>query len=368
MAAATVATWKGELHPPPTAAAAAAVPTRRRRRRGPCGCECCTEFHHDYERKISRRTIPPSFHWGHITTASPSSTTDATLARIEDIRHFYGGLLRDEYDEALAEMMPRDACVVLYCVEMNAAKEEDEENGEEKVMFLFRRLGMFQASLMAADVYKLENQIPWWLINSLIRSAYDGDKKEEGEALMFRFLSFQTLGNFTKLKQLPWYLVRDEYFPLHLLEAIRITSLVNPEDPEINNLLDFDRYAEEMAIIVYFILLLWSASPTCCCNPQRCRSHFLQHDGDVMKSMIEEIVRIFKEIDSYGIETLPVSDENQRPLEQQSQDMDFRAHHHQFSQPMDCYSSPSRRLSALPHFSPNLIHVESKKHIATLTH
>ncbi|KAH6834776.1 hypothetical protein C2S53_004013, partial [Perilla frutescens var. hirtella] len=74
MAAATMATWKGELQPPPTAAAAAAVPTRRRRRRrGPCGCECCTEFHYDYERKISRRTIPPSFHWGHITTASPSS-------------------------------------------------------------------------------------------------------------------------------------------------------------------------------------------------------------------------------------------------------------------------------------------------------
>ncbi|KAH6826629.1 hypothetical protein C2S53_019737 [Perilla frutescens var. hirtella] len=169
------------------------------------------------------------------------------LARIEDIRHFYGGLSRDEYDdEALAEMMLRDACVVLYLVEMIAA---NEESHEEKSMFLFRQLGKFHWYVMAVDVYKLENQIPWWLINTLIKSAYDGDKKEEGEALMLRFLSFQTLGDFTKLKQFPWYLVRDEYLPLHLLEAIRITNLVNPEDPKINNLLHFDRYEEERAII-----------------------------------------------------------------------------------------------------------------------
>ncbi|KAH6758068.1 hypothetical protein C2S52_023079 [Perilla frutescens var. hirtella] len=172
------------------------------------------------------------------------------LERIEDIRHFYGGLSRDEYDdEALAEMMLRDACIVLYIVEMCAGNEEVEENRKlEKAMFVFRRLGMFHWYVMAVDVvYKLENQIPWWLINSLIKSAYDGHNKEEGEALILRFLSFRTSGDSTKLKQLPWYQVRDEYCPLHLLEAIRITNLVNPEVPKINNLLDLDRYGEEKA-------------------------------------------------------------------------------------------------------------------------
>ncbi|KAH6758070.1 hypothetical protein C2S52_023081 [Perilla frutescens var. hirtella] len=172
------------------------------------------------------------------------------LARIEDIRHFYGGLSRDEYDdEALAEMMLRDACVVLYFVEITAANEEGEENRMEKAMFLIERLGAFQWYLVAIDVNKLENQIPWWLIKSLIKSTYDGDKKEEGEALMLRFLSLLTSGDLTKLKQLPWYLVRDEYFPLHLLEAIRITSLVNPEDLNINNLRDLNRHGLQNAVI-----------------------------------------------------------------------------------------------------------------------
>ncbi|KAH6808499.1 hypothetical protein C2S51_029607 [Perilla frutescens var. frutescens] len=151
------------------------------------------------------------------------------LARIRDIRHFYGGLSRDEYDEeALAEMM---LGVVFYFVETTAGY-----GGSLTDMFQSRRLGMFQAGLMAVDVvFKLENQIPWWLIKSLIKLAYDGDKKEAGEALMLRFLNSQSFGDFRVLKQLPWNPVRDEYFPLHLLEVIHIALLVHPEDPKINN-------------------------------------------------------------------------------------------------------------------------------------
>ncbi|KAG6386652.1 hypothetical protein SASPL_151820 [Salvia splendens] len=140
--------------------------------------------------------------------------------RIDEIRHFYGGVKgkgkdtdKDKDGEKLDEMMLRDACF-LVCYMRGFCDKEKNIYG-----VISQRLGMSGLLFMHRDMFILENQIPFWLI-SLINNQCD---EESGEFLLREFLSFNVFGERRKAK-LPWER-EGEQEPLHLLEAFHRTYL-----------------------------------------------------------------------------------------------------------------------------------------------
>ncbi|KAL8026567.1 hypothetical protein ABFS82_14G036000 [Erythranthe guttata] len=141
------------------------------------------------------------------------------LDRIDEIRFFYSGLSTYEFDdEALAQMMLRDTCFVLYYIEIGTQDNDDNYN------HMVHRLGLYVVGLMFRDFFVLENQIPFWIIKLLINLKIND--KDEGEALLCTFLSEMNLGDNNRLTRVPW---KDEEEPLHLIEAHHIT-LVDHEE------------------------------------------------------------------------------------------------------------------------------------------
>ncbi|EYU35041.1 hypothetical protein MIMGU_mgv1a021945mg, partial [Erythranthe guttata] len=85
------------------------------------------------------------------------------LKRIDGVRYFYGGISTHEFDDdALAQMMLRDTCLVLYYIK-----------------------------LMLHDFLMLENQIPFWIIKLLIDFTI-----EDGDELLCTFLNKRFNSNF----------------------------------------------------------------------------------------------------------------------------------------------------------------------------
>ncbi|KAL6523816.1 hypothetical protein OROHE_016354 [Orobanche hederae] len=138
-------------------------------------------------------------------------------SRVDEIRNFYGDSSspREGDDEALAEIMLRDGCFVLYYMEICSGD-------EDKDVYISRRLGLSEVAFMFRDFFMLENQIPLWLIELLFTLIYIN---EEWEAFLSTFLSHMKFGD-ERMTNIPWKYKEEE--PLHLLEAHR-TTLVGGE-------------------------------------------------------------------------------------------------------------------------------------------
>ncbi|XP_042037885.1 uncharacterized protein LOC121783774 isoform X2 [Salvia splendens] len=125
--------------------------------------------------------------------------------QIDEIRHFYGGA--DGYtDEELAEMMLRDACFLICYLHGCGI------HGNRTDIQMSERMGVSAMLFVSRDILMLENQIPLWII-SLIHPQY--------KSLLCQYLSYACYGDYS-MTQLPW---TEEEEPLHLLEALRRTSL-----------------------------------------------------------------------------------------------------------------------------------------------
>ncbi|KAL2230394.1 UNVERIFIED_CONTAM: hypothetical protein Sindi_1633800 [Sesamum indicum] len=83
------------------------------------------------------------------------------LRRIDRIRDCYVGVSGDVYDDTeLAEMMLADACLILYI--------NDAMDGNDVFFDMgYRSLGFAGMRLVVRDLYLLENQIPYWIIQFL---------------------------------------------------------------------------------------------------------------------------------------------------------------------------------------------------------
>ncbi|KAI3459673.1 hypothetical protein Pfo_016336 [Paulownia fortunei] len=116
------------------------------------------------------------------------------LGRVDNIRNFYRGISTNKYnDEALAEMTLRDAYFVLYYMDMAL----------HSCIVIF---------------CMLENQIPLWVIKFLISLTFDDKDKEE--ALLYKFTSYMNFGDH-RLTRAHWE--NKEQEPLHILEAHRMS-------------------------------------------------------------------------------------------------------------------------------------------------
>ncbi|KAL0349317.1 UNVERIFIED_CONTAM: hypothetical protein Sangu_1159500 [Sesamum angustifolium] len=83
------------------------------------------------------------------------------LRRINHIRDCYVGVSVDVYDETkLAEMMLADACLILYIHDAMDGNDEFFDMG-------YRCLGFAGMRLVVRDLYLLENQIPYWIVQFL---------------------------------------------------------------------------------------------------------------------------------------------------------------------------------------------------------
>ncbi|XP_047961352.1 UPF0481 protein At3g47200-like [Salvia hispanica] len=126
--------------------------------------------------------------------------------RIDEIRHFYGGA--DGYtDEELTDMMLRDACFLICFMRRLAV------SGAGTYYRMRERMGVSAMLFVSCDIFMLENQIPLWII-SLIHHQH--------QLLLCQYLSYAIYGDYS-MTQLPW--TEGEEEPLHLLEALRRTSL-----------------------------------------------------------------------------------------------------------------------------------------------
>ncbi|XP_012847054.1 PREDICTED: UPF0481 protein At3g47200-like [Erythranthe guttata] len=127
------------------------------------------------------------------------------LERIDEVRYFCGGISTHEFDDdALAQMMLRDACCVLHIIKFDV----------KEVDLLVLRLGRTTVVSMLRDFLMLENQIPFWIIKLLIDLAI-----EDGDTLLCTFLSDSNFADY-RLTEVPW---KEGEEPLHLIEAHRIT-------------------------------------------------------------------------------------------------------------------------------------------------
>ncbi|KAL7150305.1 hypothetical protein ABFS83_05G103100 [Erythranthe nasuta] len=127
------------------------------------------------------------------------------LERIDEVRYFYGGISTHEFDDdALAQMMLRDACWILHIIKFDV----------KEVDLLVLRLGRTTVVSMLRDFLMLENQIPFWIIKLLINLTV-----EDGDELLCTFLSDRNFADY-RLAEVPW---KEGEVPLHLIEAHRIT-------------------------------------------------------------------------------------------------------------------------------------------------
>ncbi|KAL0413761.1 UNVERIFIED_CONTAM: hypothetical protein Sradi_1577800 [Sesamum radiatum] len=86
------------------------------------------------------------------------------LKWIDHIRNCYVGISRNVHDDVkLAEMMLADASLILYLLDVQGRKSDI----ESFVLMSHKALGLTCVQLMMRDLYVLENQIPFWIVQYL---------------------------------------------------------------------------------------------------------------------------------------------------------------------------------------------------------
>ncbi|KAL0387979.1 UNVERIFIED_CONTAM: hypothetical protein Sradi_2679700 [Sesamum radiatum] len=86
------------------------------------------------------------------------------LKWIDHIRNCYVGISRDVYDDVkLAELMLADASLILYLLDVQGRKSDI----ESFILMSHKALGLTCMQLMMRDLYVLENQVPFWIVQYL---------------------------------------------------------------------------------------------------------------------------------------------------------------------------------------------------------
>ncbi|KAL0454821.1 UNVERIFIED_CONTAM: hypothetical protein Slati_0821300 [Sesamum latifolium] len=195
--------------------------------------------------------------------------------RVDEIRgHYEEGSSTDELnDEAFAEMILLDTCFIIYLMKCLV------EEIIDKLYVFQQRIGWLAYRFVIMDLFKLENQIPLWVI-SLLYALIFHDEDDDGEALVCSYLS-----KFLKIEYnyVVQQIIRADGNepPLHLLEAKQRVLLGQPpnieSDPagclaEILKLIKGIRWRRKRPdeISIPFLLLLWISSfPPCSSNDPR---------------------------------------------------------------------------------------------------
>ncbi|KAH6768367.1 hypothetical protein C2S51_013703 [Perilla frutescens var. frutescens] len=155
---------------------------------------------------------------------------DEIRRRLDDIRSFYGGGGADKYgDEELAEMMLRDACFLVYCMKTMTAHQD------QKHCTVHRHLGMSRVAFVVRDFFMLENQLPFWIIKTLVSltsqdnhqalAAANSDDNDHGnngcETFFCNLMPSMITGDYDSQQETKT--------PLHLLDARRTTFIQQKE-------------------------------------------------------------------------------------------------------------------------------------------
>ncbi|KAL0316772.1 UNVERIFIED_CONTAM: hypothetical protein Sradi_5555400 [Sesamum radiatum] len=144
--------------------------------------------------------------------------------RVDEIRgHYEEGSTDELNDEAFAEMILLDTCFIIYFMKCRVEKIIER-------LYVFRqRIGWLAYRFVLMDLFKLENQIPLWVISLLYALIFHDE--DDGEALVCNYLS-----NFLKIEYnyaVQQMIRGDENEPpLHLLEAKQRVLFGHPPNME----------------------------------------------------------------------------------------------------------------------------------------
>ncbi|KAL0428488.1 UNVERIFIED_CONTAM: hypothetical protein Slati_3023600 [Sesamum latifolium] len=146
--------------------------------------------------------------------------------RVDEIRGHYDqeGSTDELNDEAFAEMILLDTCFIIYFMKCRAEKMIER-------LYVFRqRIGWLAYRFVIMDLFKLENQIPLWVINLLYALIFDD--QDNGEALVCNYLSkiLNVEYNYHVVQQI--IRAGGNEPPLHLLEATQRVLLGQPSNIE----------------------------------------------------------------------------------------------------------------------------------------
>ncbi|KVI12136.1 Protein of unknown function DUF247, plant [Cynara cardunculus var. scolymus] len=127
---------------------------------------------------------------------------------VHDARKCYIDGSTDDYnDEEFNRMMLRDACFVLFFIECLSLS-------NKKVMLNNEYLGALGFANVVRDIFLLENQIPFVVLEVLLDLRFD----DKGEKVLNGFFNYLNYGELIPREELK--VLEDEY-PLHLLELYR---------------------------------------------------------------------------------------------------------------------------------------------------
>ncbi|CAK9159329.1 unnamed protein product [Ilex paraguariensis] len=137
---------------------------------------------------------------------------DKVAELVDDARSCYlEGSTEAFSDQEFAQMMFLDGCFNLYVMECVAY------SNAEQVEMMISHLGLFASSLIVAEMFLLENQLPFFVLWNLMNIKYQGDG---GEKMISVFINYciSTIPQ----SQVKTEIARGELKqPLHLLELIR---------------------------------------------------------------------------------------------------------------------------------------------------
>ncbi|KAI3742255.1 hypothetical protein L1987_59935 [Smallanthus sonchifolius] len=128
---------------------------------------------------------------------------------VQDARNCYIDGSTDDYnDEEFTRMMLRDACFVLFFIECVSTVNIN------KAMLNNEYLGALGFAHVMRDIFLLENQIPFVVLEVLLEIRFDDDK---GEGILNKFFNYLNYGEVITRNEK----VLENKQPLHLLELYR---------------------------------------------------------------------------------------------------------------------------------------------------
>ncbi|KAD5317477.1 hypothetical protein R6Q59_032832 [Mikania micrantha] len=131
---------------------------------------------------------------------------DKVFEVVPDARRCYIDGSTDAYnDEELNRMMLHDGCFILFMIE---------STGNNKSHLVFEYLGSVELSNIMCDLFLLENQIPFVVLQVLLELKFPADK---GEDVLNKFFNFLKYGELV----IRGPKVLENRQPLHLLELYR---------------------------------------------------------------------------------------------------------------------------------------------------
>ncbi|KAI3782611.1 hypothetical protein L2E82_12663 [Cichorium intybus] len=140
--------------------------------------------------------------------SSMASLYNKVFEVVHDARNCYIDGSTDEYnDEEFNRMMLRDGCFILFFIDCLTS-------GNSKLMLNNEYLGALGFANVTRDIFLLENQIPFMVLQVLLDLRYP----DRGEEILNKFFNYLNYGEITTREE---KVLGDTKQPLHLLELYR---------------------------------------------------------------------------------------------------------------------------------------------------